>query len=261
MNKNLVMILVLGMLCFSFVSADLRTKIDFEISGFEGIDSLDNSDGESVVISIYNDSGLVVSRNATAGIYLPNMTLTMSGEKFNLSYSTKYTYNLSTKYGDFLYNFTTPKKVVSIVDSWNDSKDYFVGGNTEGNGTVLDTQNNLMWQDGKSDTALFYNSTYSGGSDGAMEYCDNLVWGGYNDWRLPNVGEFISLIKYSYGGLFFPSAFSNDDVGGYWTSTINKDFDSAYVVGMGPGGVFYDHVGGGGYYARCVRPEMGDLII
>jgi len=108
-KKSLVMILVLGMFCFGFVSAsNLLTKIDFEISGFSGISSLNNSDGESVVISIFNDSGVVVSRNAVAGVYLPNMTITMSGAKFNLSYSTKYTYNLSTIYGNFLYNFTTP---------------------------------------------------------------------------------------------------------------------------------------------------------
>jgi len=258
-KKELVMILVLGMFCFSFVSAsNLLTKIDFEVSGFSGIDSLNNSDGESVIISIFNSSGVVVSRNAVTGVYLPNMTITMSGAKFNLSYSTDYTYNLSTVYGDFLYNFTTPAEAngASILTTWNDSKDYFVVGNTTGGSrTVIDTQNNLMWQDGKSATILSYDSTYG---DGAMEYCDGLVWSGYDDWRLPNVGEFMSLIKYSYGGSFFPNEFVDKTTdNSYWTSTINPAFtDSAYIVNMDCGRVGDDIVGpgAGSYDARCVRP-------
>lgn len=256
-KKELVMILVLGMFCFSFVSAgNLLTKIDFEISGFSGISALNNSDGTSVVISIFNSSGVVVSpRNAVAGVYSPNMTITMSGAKFNLSYATNYTYNLSTIYGNFLYNFTTPTEAtsgVSIVTTWNDSKDYYtrtVG--ADGNATVLDTQNNLRWQDGKSGSTLTYAN--------AGTYCDGLDWGGYSDWRLPNVGEFISLIKYSYGGSFFPSVFVSKDIDAYWTSTLNPSISEyAYYVDLSNGNIYdFDKTGVSCNYARCVRPENG----
>lgn len=111
MEKNSAKLLVVLMFFFCFCGVFAQsylTKIDLEISGFDGINSLNNSDGNSVRISIFNTSGIIVSRNAVAGIYLNNMTLTMSGNKFYLNYASNYTYNLSTIYGDFLYNFTTP---------------------------------------------------------------------------------------------------------------------------------------------------------
>jgi hypothetical protein len=115
-------IAVIAMVCvlLSCASAQqFETKMELELDQLTGIAQLDNSDGTSVAVAIHNatDGSVVVSRYAAAGIYLPNMTIVMQGEKFNLSYNTLYTYNLSTVYGDFLYNFTTPVYRIDTSDA------------------------------------------------------------------------------------------------------------------------------------------------
>lgn len=50
---------------------------------------------------------------------------------------------------------------------------------------VRDTYNGLMWQDQANSTA------YSG--QNAVIYCNNLVYAGYDDWRLPNIYELMTL--------------------------------------------------------------------
>jgi len=105
---------LIALACVLLVSCasaqQLLTKMEFELDDLTGISQLNNTNGTAVVVTIHNatDGSLVVQRYAAAGIYLPNMTIVMQGNKFNLSYNTLYTYNLSTVYGDFLYNFTTP---------------------------------------------------------------------------------------------------------------------------------------------------------
>lgn len=246
-KKSLVMILVLGMFCFSFVSAgNLLTKIDFEISGFSGISALNNSDGTSVVISIFNSSGVVVSRNAVAGVYSPNMTITMSGAKFNLSYTTNYTYNLSTIYGNFLYNFTTPAEATSgasILTTWNDSKSSFTDMGTY----VYDSNYGLDWQDGGTGSTLTWAD--------AISYCEELDLGG-KAWRLPNWGEAVTLVDFAGGsdGNYLPSAFSEVNNYYYWTSTEVPSYsDDAYGVDLRSGYIDTgDKTDDYTYYARCV---------
>jgi len=96
--------------CVSLVQAGvLTTKIELEISALSGITQLDNSDGGSVNVSILNSAGgEVVTRKAAAGVYKTNMSVIMTGDKFDLNYGTNYTYRLITTYGNFSYNFTTP---------------------------------------------------------------------------------------------------------------------------------------------------------
>jgi hypothetical protein len=249
-NMKKVMVLVLCVM-FSLVSVsagELLTKIDFEISGFSGIDSLNNSDGTSVVISIFNSSGVVVSRNAVRGVYLENMTITMSGAKFNLSYSTAYTYNLSTIYGDFLYNFTTPASLgTSILNTFNDSKSSF----TDMGDYVYDSNYGLDWQDGDSGDTLNWTN--------AMAYCESLDLGGkaVGSWRLPNLGEIVTLIDWGAGGAdsnYFPAVFSDTTNKYMWTSTsLPSDDGLAYSIVLDYGLVYNDYKASDySYYARCV---------
>jgi len=218
MKKELVLILVLAMFCFSLVSAsEFLTKVDFEISGFSGISSLDNSNGTDVVISIINSSGdVVVSRNAVAGVYLENMTLTMSGAKFNLSYSTQYTYNLSTIYGDFLYNFTTPDESGTSVLEWS------------------------------ADSG-------SGDWDTAGTYCDDLTEGGYEDWRLPTMSELLSSLSDQFI-ISPPTQTGFQDGTLYWSSS---EHDSAIAwLAYNDFGIVsssYDLKNYQGYSFRCVH--------
>jgi hypothetical protein len=118
MEKRKIILLLISLLfCVSIVQASvLTTKLDLELDVISGITQLDNSDGDSVSVSILNSTGgVVVTRNAAAGIYKTNMSIIMTGNRFNLNYSTNYTYKLITTYGNFSYNFTTPVDPVPAV--------------------------------------------------------------------------------------------------------------------------------------------------
>ncbi len=62
-----------------------------------------------------------------------------------------------------------------------------------GEGTVLHTLTGLCWQ---KDLGVDYNTTYDDDNDDymnwsmAIQYCDDLVLGGHDDWYLPSLNEF-----------------------------------------------------------------------
>jgi len=88
--------------------------------------------------------------------------------------------------------------------------------------TVLDTTTGLMWQGCLASSNSVCNPNYTSKYrwDGALFYCENLEWGGYSDWRLPNVKETHSLINHRersrVDSTMFPMV-SNQSL--IWTST------------------------------------------
>jgi hypothetical protein len=60
-----------------------------------------------------------------------------------------------------------------------------------GNGTVIDNVTDLMWAQDVSEASMTWEE--------AVEYCENLELGGYDDWRLPTVKELWSLRNFSQG--------------------------------------------------------------
>lgn len=63
-----------------------------------------------------------------------------------------------------------------------------------GDGTVTDNNTGLMWQQIPSSDQMSYAT--------AVEYCENLVLGGYDDWRLPTSKEMFNLSDFSVGWPF-----------------------------------------------------------
>jgi len=131
-----------------------------------------------------------------------------------------------------------------------------------GDATITDSATNLMWLQNDSG---FYEAGPD--SDGTLDWQEALEWaddmneeefGGYSDWRLPNVKELQSIVDYTRGPattdsaaideLFYSTPIVNyfgwDDYGFYWSSTTHDDGSAseieygaaAYVVfgyGMG----------------------------
>jgi hypothetical protein len=91
-----------------------------------------------------------------------------------------------------------------------------------GDGTVTDNLTGLMWTKnaGQGTPPDYYGTTKSW--DDAVDHCNSLEVGGYEDWRLPNRFEMESLIDPSvYDGLSEGHPFTDVHTGGsyYWTST------------------------------------------
>jgi hypothetical protein len=112
---------------------------------------------------------------------------------------------------------------------------------------VLDTDTKLVWQD-NSDV-----KTVNKNWQGAIDYCENLSFAGFNDWKLPN----IETLKALYPKKQYLTNLVSDY---YWSSSSNVD-DSNYglVVNFNYGGVYTSYKSYN-YYVRCVRDSTLTLV-
>ena len=117
-------------------------------------------------------------------------------------------------------------------------------------GIVIDTRTGLVWQDdaaAASTTATWAN---------AITICENLVLGGYSDWRLPNINELKSIRDMSRSNPAINTAFVNTATGNYWSSTSHAA-DTTYAWGVFSDGIIDGRLDldlkGNSNYVRCVR--------
>jgi hypothetical protein len=94
---------------------------------------------------------------------------------------------------------------------WADfSRDFTIG-------ITSDSSTGLVWQDNLIPEKQNW--------ENAINYCEELNLGGFNDWRLPNKRELFSIIDFGYARFVTPE-FREKTSGNYWTSTgmkINKE--------------------------------------
>ena len=97
-----------------------------------------------------------------------------------------------------------------------------------GNGTITDSATGLMWQSVDSGAAMTWEQ--------ALAWAENLEYGGYDDWRLPNAKELQSIVDYSRSPdttqsaaidpLFSTTSITSNgetDYGFYWTGTTHVE--------------------------------------
>ena len=111
-----------------------------------------------------------------------------------------------------------------------------------GEPVVMDMATGLMWQ-GNYVTQKTWQQ--------ALAYCEGLNYGGFSDWRLPNINELKSLINYNKD--VPASDFPNMPPDWFWSSSsVSGGSDGAWGVDFDYGGVYY---GDAGHHsdARCVR--------
>mgnify|MGYP001950110910 CR=1 FL=1 len=132
-----------------------------------------------------------------------------------------------------------------------------------GDGTITDNSTGLMWMQDDNGEGVDWSAS--------LAYAEGSEFGGYSDWRLPNVKELQGIVDYGYSpsatdaakvGPAIDPMFSctpiineagNDDYGYYWTST-SANFTSGdpyyyawYVAfGMAVNGEGLDFHGAGG---------------
>lgn len=131
-------------------------------------------------------------------------------------------------------NAFVPKTGKNISYRYGDDGHYKMGVSlpspryiVNGDGTVTDNMTGLMWTSFSRMPLNYPNPDYPT-SDGrlswndAIDYCNDLVWAGYDDWRLPNIRELESLCIYNESTAL-PSGhpFSGGLGLFYWTSNTN----------------------------------------
>jgi len=125
------------------------------------------------------------------------------------------------------------------------AEDRFVRDNTKE--VVIDTKTNLMWQDNND------SSTLTMDWEDAIDYCENLTLGEYENWRLPNNNELFGVVDRSRYNPAIDPTFQNVVSEDYWSSTTdNSDSSVANSVNFNIGYNIYSGKSYN-YYVRCVR--------
>ena len=110
---------------------------------------------------------------------------------------------------------------------------------------VTDSTTGLQWQDDAVGSTMTWQS--------AIDYCEALVLDSYDDWRLPNKNELITIIDYDVSNPAIDNHFQNTISNYYWSSTTHASNTSyAWFVYFNFGGTYY-YSKYGSYYVRCVR--------
>ncbi|RXJ67951.1 hypothetical protein CRV08_09075 [Halarcobacter ebronensis] len=113
---------------------------------------------------------------------------------------------------------------------------------------VIDSANKLMWMDDPS--VLKVNKSH----EDAIDYCDDLNFAGYENWRLPKIEEYELIVDKNNPQSYINRAFRYNKKDGYWARKAHwRTFwfyaDYMYFVSGTP---YYDsrHKL---KYVRCVR--------
>lgn len=111
---------------------------------------------------------------------------------------------------------------------------------------VVDTNTKLMWQDSRDVQKVNRNW------QGAKEYCENLVFAGYSDWRLPIMDDFFSIRDEKRKSIAINAGFKNVTPNQYWSSS--NVYDSGYAWSMNfENGDDSVQLKSASFYVRCVR--------
>jgi hypothetical protein len=112
---------------------------------------------------------------------------------------------------------------------------------------VNDTTTCLMWQDDNASKSV--RKTWQE----AIDYCEDMSFAGYDDWRLPNINELYSIADRSKSFPAIKDAFENVSSSEYWSSTtvVINTSGAWNVCFIGGHDRFYDKTEN--FYVRCVR--------
>jgi len=99
---------------------------------------------------------------------------------------------------------------------------------------VTDTLTELMWQ--KTLPENYAGCSFDGGKSckyfEAEEYCKNLIYGNFEDWRLPSATELKTIVNYgNHNPAAYENGFLSTPAAKFWTSTeLKNDFQQSWTV-------------------------------
>jgi hypothetical protein len=128
-----------------------------------------------------------------------------------------------------------------------------------GNGTITDNITGLMWQ--KSDGGEMKFADGSG-------YCEGLILGGFDDWRLPTTSELFGLNSFDKVNPALNTTFFTKSAAGYWWANETRIDNSSVAWTVNAGGGAGAHpvsetISSGGtkqFHVRAVRNTNNAIL-
>ena len=122
-------------------------------------------------------------------------------------------------------------QTTSYTTTFGEDNDYTINPpsfTNNSNGTITDNVTGLMWQQADGGEMTIEN---------AIIYCDNLVLGGFSDWRLPTKQESMSILNLDKNNPALNTVyFTNTNAEYWWTSTVNyANPNSIWITNAGGG--------------------------
>ena len=144
---------------------------------------------------------------------------------------------------------------LSYTNTFGEDQDYTINPpsyTNNANGTITDNVTQLMWQQGDGGEMTIEN---------AILYAQNLVLGGFSDWRLPIPIEGFSILNHQNNNPAMNTTFFTSSAAGYWWTSSFQAGDASKVWCTNAGGGIGNHpksetISAGGtkkFHARCVR--------
>ena len=163
-------------------------------------------------------------------------------------------------YGDILF---LKKDITSTIRCvWGESLTHPKLSRNNETEIVTDKTTGLQWQDNVGIITVKRNWI------NAINYCEStLSLGGYHDWRLPNINEILSIVRYSQSDpavdtfRFKYTAPSAALYYTYWSSTSSVSYSNqALGVNFNDGSLSSGYKETFNYYVRCVRGGHKDTF-
>lgn len=136
----------------------------------------------------------------------------------------------------------------------------YVDYKNSGHNVTIDNNTGLMWMTGTVD----YNNDGNIDDDDkfnwqdAKNYCENLTYASYDDWRLPTLFELATIVDYSTTNPTINSHYFSAVGDEYLSSTIYSYIDSyVWFLDFSDGMDESDSKSDRSYYVRCVRGDVG----
>lgn len=106
-----------------------------------------------------------------------------------------------------------------------------------GDGTITDNNTGLMWVIDPSVLGVSWGTpgtpTAVSWGDG-ITMCESLSYAGYNDWKMPDIKELMTIVDCQGAGPYIDVHFTNIQSAEYWSSTTNPgDTSEAMTVDFG----------------------------
>ena len=198
--------------------------------------------------------GSLYTTSATGSYWWTN-NLDVVGNNKNYYYALDTRYNTVGSYP----GSTTKMNVICVATTDNvdglryaTKSEEFKEDTVAGGSVVTDTRSGLIWQKGHSPNKMYWEE--------ALAYCQKLNYAGYDDWRLPNKNELVSLLELFPAGSVC-SNFPGMDGEEFLSSTTFCEYgntgkcNSVYSLDFATGKerMAWKIMEGSEAYAKCVR--------